>query len=905
MKPILSLKYPCLLLLLFILPVLGRSQVTPQPQQSSPPGGGGGGPTQITLGASPTTICPGTSILFSVTAFTGDHYYWYINGVLAASTTGSAFSTTGIGASATVYCTIETSAGANIGTSNTVSITVNPASPPSISITASATSICPNTSVTFTASPTNGGTAPTYQWLLDGSPISGATGSTYTTSGLSNGQVISCVLTSNATCLSTTTATSNGITMTVTPLQSMGITISGPSSVCSNAPAIFTASVTNQAGDLTYQWYKNGNPVTSDLHPYGGGTYATAELNTGDVIYCKVTTDAGCYNPTATSNSLSATVSTPQPFTLGFLPSATTFCQGQNITYSAQGSQPVASYQWYSGSTAISGATSSSYTTAISSVAQAQSISVIAAASPGCLSNTNESASASGIAFTMITSPGTPGQPSGVTALCQGGAATYTTAAAANVTSYTWSVVPTSAGTFSGSGTTGTIDWSPAFSGTATVGVAGTNTCFSSAAPPLSVTVTPSVGMPGSPSGTLTRNIGSGTSTYTTSGASNATGYTWSITPAAGSISGTGTTGTVTWNSGFSGSATVSVTASGCNGPLAASTVITVYPPVVSGTISPSSQAINYNTTPTALTATAATGGAGGYTYQWYSSSDDASWVPISGATGLNYSPGVLTTTTYYLLQSISNGAAVNSAVNEVLVYPPLASGTISPSGQAINYNTTPTALTASTATGGAGGYTYQWYSAPDGVSWVPISGATSLSYSPGALTATTYYLLQSRSNGVAVNSAANEVSVYPPLMSGTISPSSQVINYNTTPTGLTATAATGGAGGYTYQWYSSLNNGTWTAVSGATGLTYSPGTLTASTYYHIVSTSNGASVTSGVATVTVYAALVSGSITPSSQSINYSTTAAALTATAATGGAGGYTYQWYSSPNNSTWTAV
>ena len=54
---------------------------------------------------------------------------------------------------------------------------------------------------------------------------------------------------------------------------------------------------------------------------------------------------------------------------------------------------------------------------------------------------------------------------------------------------------------------------------------------------------------------------------------------TGAVTGAGNSISGTGTTGTVTWNPAFSGIATLSVTANGCNGPSAtASTTVTVLP---------------------------------------------------------------------------------------------------------------------------------------------------------------------------------------------------------------------------------------------------------------------------------------------------------------------------------------
>ena len=77
-------------------------------------------------------------------------------------------------------------------------MTVNPNLPVSVSISADpGNTICDGTSVTFTASPVNGGSSPAYQWFNGANPIAGETSSTYTSSTLVNGDVISVQLTSN------------------------------------------------------------------------------------------------------------------------------------------------------------------------------------------------------------------------------------------------------------------------------------------------------------------------------------------------------------------------------------------------------------------------------------------------------------------------------------------------------------------------------------------------------------------------------------------------------------------------------------------------------------------------------------------------------------------------------------
>src|SRR4029077_18857422 len=58
---------------------------------------------------------------------------------------------------------------ANGCSSDTASTTVviNPAVSPTVTITSTATNICPGTQVNFTATATNAGNSPVYQWLLN------------------------------------------------------------------------------------------------------------------------------------------------------------------------------------------------------------------------------------------------------------------------------------------------------------------------------------------------------------------------------------------------------------------------------------------------------------------------------------------------------------------------------------------------------------------------------------------------------------------------------------------------------------------------------------------------------------------------------------------------------------------
>jgi hypothetical protein len=72
--------------------------------------------------------------------------------------------------------------------------------------------------------------------------------------------------------------------------------------------------------------------------------------------------------------------------------------------------------------------------------------------------------------------PGKPGTPAGLDTLCQDSPDNdYSTSGAAGATSYVWDIDPTEAGTISGTGTTGTVNWVDTWYGTATITVTGEN----------------------------------------------------------------------------------------------------------------------------------------------------------------------------------------------------------------------------------------------------------------------------------------------------------------------------------------------------------------------------------------------------------------------------------------------
>lgn len=191
--------------------------------------------------------------------------------------------------------------------SNSLTMNVTPAVTPSVSIaiTGGTNPSCTGSSVTFTATPGNGGTSPVYQWKVNG-VNAGTNSATFTTSTLTNGQAVTCVLTSNATCANPLTATSNAITMTINPILIPTVSIAitnGSNPSCAGSQVTLTASASN-GGTPSYQWKVNGvNAGTNSA------TFSTSSLTNTQTVTCVMTSTATCANPsTATSNGITMTI---------------------------------------------------------------------------------------------------------------------------------------------------------------------------------------------------------------------------------------------------------------------------------------------------------------------------------------------------------------------------------------------------------------------------------------------------------------------------------------------------------------------------------------------------------------------------------------------------------------------
>uniref|UniRef100_UPI00260891DC hypothetical protein n=1 Tax=Flavobacterium sp. TaxID=239 RepID=UPI00260891DC len=199
-------------------------------------------------------------------------YQWKLNGSDVGSDSAT-YTTTSLSNGDVVSVVMTSNANPCLtgspATSNTITTTVNANQPASVTIASSDAdnTICSGTSVTFTATPTNGGSAPSYQWKLNGSDV-GSDSATYTTTSLSNGDVVSVVMTSNATpCLTGSPATSNSLTITTVNSPSVSISGTNGANQCPGSNVSFT--LTGTANSIVSYNLNGGSTQTITLT---GGT---------------------------------------------------------------------------------------------------------------------------------------------------------------------------------------------------------------------------------------------------------------------------------------------------------------------------------------------------------------------------------------------------------------------------------------------------------------------------------------------------------------------------------------------------------------------------------------------------------------------------------------------------------
>ncbi|WMX12733.1 T9SS type A sorting domain-containing protein [Aureispira sp. CCB-E] len=299
-------------------------------------------PVDVTISATPSnTICSGTMVNFTATPTNGGtapDYQWQVNGV-NVGTNSASYSNASLNDNDVVAVVLTSNQACitnNPDTSAAIVMDVSVSSTPSVSVqTMPATTVCSGTMVSFTATPTNGGANPNYQWQVNGVNV-GTNSNIYSSNGLLDGDVVQVIMTSNSACAIGGPVNSSPVTMTINTVPMQPSTIVGSTSVCENTAQTF--SVNPIAGANSYTW---------SLPNGWTGTSTTPSINTvvgnaGGLVSVQATN--GCGNsPTQSVNTVVNT--TP---IVAATATNTIVCAGEPVTFAGTGAS---NYVWDNGIT--------------------------------------------------------------------------------------------------------------------------------------------------------------------------------------------------------------------------------------------------------------------------------------------------------------------------------------------------------------------------------------------------------------------------------------------------------------------------------------------------------------------------------------------------------------------------
>lgn len=212
---------------------------------------------------------------------------------------------------------------------------------PTVAITSTTAAVCPGTAITFSVGTvTNGGTTPAYTWYLNNA--SAGTGTSYTLSSPANNDSVRVMLTSNYSCLTTTTAYSNTIKATVYATASTDVY----DTICPGASIVFGGNTQTTAGNyVAHLTTVNGCDSAVTLHLYVKPMHTAtvqASVCQGDA-YLFNGVDylvAGSYNDTVRCDSIVTLVLSYKTVRTSSV--SASFCQGDvylfdGVDYTAAG----------------------------------------------------------------------------------------------------------------------------------------------------------------------------------------------------------------------------------------------------------------------------------------------------------------------------------------------------------------------------------------------------------------------------------------------------------------------------------------------------------------------------------------------------------------------------------------
>ncbi|WP_345084785.1 Ig-like domain-containing protein, partial [Nemorincola caseinilytica] len=307
----------------------------------------------------------GTGVAIDVDGSQAGTLYKLMNGgstpVLTMMGTGAVVNY-GLQTGAGVYNVVAVSPqGCMADMSGTATVSITALVTPAVVLSSgSGSTVCAGTGVLYTATGTNGGTAPTFTWNVNGTDVA-ATG-TYSFTP-ANGDVVTVKYTSNAACATPATVSSSmvmAVRENLTPAVS--VTVGPDDSLCAGSVASFSASAVNGGTAPVYTWLVDGVIVSGATN----ASYAYMPSD-ADVVTVRLNSSYACTSVNdVQSNGVTMHMSPVYVPEVEITTDPGTQVQkGTEVTFTAnvKNAGPAPVYQWLVNNFEISGASSSVYTT--------------------------------------------------------------------------------------------------------------------------------------------------------------------------------------------------------------------------------------------------------------------------------------------------------------------------------------------------------------------------------------------------------------------------------------------------------------------------------------------------------------------------------------------------------------
>lgn len=327
------------------------SQIVLENENFSPPDSACLPVVDITI--SQNDICGGTTVTFHATATNGGtnpKFYWKKNGVNPRVIDNPYYTSSDFHDGDVVVCEYSCTTACGVDTtvvSNAIILHIINDVTPTITVSNSDTLICEGNLTVFTATAFYGDWTPSYQWLVNGSPV-GTDSHTFTTSTITNGSKVECVITiSSPSCPGITKKASSQLTIYVYPLIHPAITITpSKEDICRGEAVTFTAKA-NGGAYPSFTWMINGAQTGPNAPSLTVGS-----LNDGDTITAIVTIDqdSRCHTTTsAGSNKVVIHVHDFREPDVTIAASVLDVCEGTPINFTAtpNNAGSLVSYKWY------------------------------------------------------------------------------------------------------------------------------------------------------------------------------------------------------------------------------------------------------------------------------------------------------------------------------------------------------------------------------------------------------------------------------------------------------------------------------------------------------------------------------------------------------------------------------